>query len=119
MKLLSHYTIFDGNVFHLHTFDVTPEGITHSPVKAETAHTEFIEGILVIGSADITAIRARLHDIAQANGIAGIASAADCICQTLIETDTNYKPKQPIGLIKITYPHFLVAEIKQKYHFRL
>ena len=49
MKLLAHYTVFDGNVFHLHTFDVTPEGITHSPVKAETAHTEFIEGILVIG----------------------------------------------------------------------
>ena len=114
MKLLAHYTIFDGNVFHLHTFDVTPEGITHSPVKAETAHTEFIEGILIIGSSDISGLTQRLAEITQSFGIQGIASAADGICRSLIETDTNYKPKQPVGLIKITYPHFLVAEIKQK-----
>ena len=114
MRLLAHYTVFAGNVFHLHNFDVDHEGIAHSPVAAETAHTEFIEGILVIGSADITSIRARLHDIAQANGIAGIASTARLICKTLDKTDTNYKPKQPVGLIKITYPHFLVSEIKLK-----
>lgn len=114
MRLLAHYTVFAGDVFHLHNFDVTPGGITHSPVTAETAHTEFVEGILVIGSADIAALGARLRDIAQANGSAGIAGAAQLICRTLDETHTNYKPKQPVGLLKIAYPQFLVSEIKQK-----
>ncbi|MGM9832735.1 MAG: hypothetical protein ACI31A_03495 [Candidatus Limisoma sp.] len=114
MRLLAHYTVFAGDVFHLHNFDVTPGGITHRPVVAETAHTEFVEGILVIGSADIAALRARLRDIAQANGSAGIANAARLICHTLDESDTNYKPGHPVGLIKITYPLFLVSEIKPK-----
>lgn len=114
MRLLAHYTVFAGDVFHLHNFDVTSGGITHRPVVAETAHTEFVEGILVIGSADIAALGATLRDIAQANASTGIAGAAQLICRTLDETDTNYKPEQPVGLIKITYPQFLVSEIKPK-----
>ena len=48
MKILAHYTVYDGQVFHLNVFTFKNGEITHAPYEKETPDTLFIEGILLV-----------------------------------------------------------------------
>ena len=47
-RILAHYTIYEGEVWHLHIFESDGKTIRHYPATQETAHTLFIEGIAII-----------------------------------------------------------------------
>lgn len=48
MRFLAHYTLYDGSIFHLNVVDLKEGKVSYFSVKEETAHTLFIEGILMI-----------------------------------------------------------------------
>lgn len=48
MRFLAHYTVYNGLVLHLNVVDLNEGKVDYFAVKEETAHTLFIEGILLI-----------------------------------------------------------------------
>lgn len=48
MRILAHYTIYEGKVWHLHTFEITKAQIRHYPFENELSMTRFVEGIAIV-----------------------------------------------------------------------
>lgn len=112
MRILSHYTICDGSVFHLHVFDIdeTSGSIAHFPVTEETAHTLFLQGILVIGhdifslQKEINAISSRIPDI-------GLGAAARQIA-LLLHQDRNASQKsEHLAMAQIVAPNYICQKL--------
>lgn len=47
-RILAHYTIYEGKVWHLHTFEITKAQIRHYPFENELSMTRFVEGIAIV-----------------------------------------------------------------------
>lgn len=48
MRTLAHYTVWNAKVYHLHTFELSADKVSHYKAEGETADTKFVEGILII-----------------------------------------------------------------------
>ncbi len=68
MRTLAHYTVYDSEVYNLHTFEFKPDGsVTHFTTPAETAHTRFIEGILIASGPLSEVVRSQIADLLTQN----------------------------------------------------
>lgn len=91
MRTLAHYTVYNGNVYKLHIFSFSKNGvIDHRPVQTETANTLFIEGLLLLSPQlqddELNAISRHLKS--------GVPTAK--IAESIAETLPHCTPKSPL-----------------------
>ena len=105
MRLLAHYTIFGENIFNLHTFDIEKGNIKHNRVAEETAHTAFIQGILIFA-------RHLTEDkISEINKTESLRIIAEKIAAYLIENKMSFAENNDFSLLISTYPDFILLKL--------
>lgn len=111
MKLLAHYTIFGNEILNLHTFDIENGTITHHKVVEETAHTEFIQGILIIAGNISPDNISELNRIISNNKNLNLRLISEKIREFLWENNLIYAPKGKFSLLISTYPDYILSKL--------
>lgn len=112
MKLLAHYTIFGGSVYHLHTFDCN-EVITHAKVAAETPNTAFIQGLLIVTSEDSDKMLTEISKIIKSHIQDSINTTANKVAEYIKNNNIDYASGKPYFLLIAEYPDYLVSKINK------
>lgn len=88
MRILAPYTVYGGEAFKLHLFDVSADGVDHAPVTEETAYTRYVQGIAVVAdeSLDAAALNSLIRQL-QAVG-ATLSEISNAIASIGIPTGT-------------------------------
>lgn len=113
MRILAHYTVYKNEVFNLHIFDIAEQNITHFPVKVETAHTLFLQGILIIANEHITEQHIEhIHRQIEDNRELPLNELAHTLNSYLSENRLHYSDDSTPKLLKVTFPYQRIAILK-------
>ncbi len=111
MRLLAHYTIFGEDIFNLHTFDIEKGNIKHNRVAGETAHTAFIQGILIFARHLTEDKISEINNIVAENKTESLRIIAEKIAAYLIENKMTFDENNDFSLLISTYPDFILSKL--------
>lgn len=111
MKLLAHYTIFGNEIFNLHTFEIENDIISHTKAIEETAHTAFVQGILIIAGNTKTNDIDKLNNLIAENKDADLRTLSEKIAKFIKDNGLYYTPNSKVTILTASYPDFLISLI--------
>ncbi len=113
MRILAHYTVYNNDIFNLHVFDIEEQHITHFPVEVETAHTLFLQGILIVAGSQINEQDIdNLHRLIEENRKQPLSELAKTLNSYLSGHSLHYCPGTLPKLLKVTFPYQRIAILK-------
>lgn len=111
MRILAHYTIYDGNIYHLHVFDIDDNGVvTHFPVVEETANTCFVEGLAIVCRVLDNKLLGKLQQHLFANRVTDLSSQASVVRNFLVG-DVLSERRGDMAVYSISVPLMAVSRI--------
>ena len=111
MRFLAHYTIFNGTILHLNVVDFQDNKVDYFKVKEETAHTLFIEGILLIcNELDSTQLKAINSELKTA-GNKPVKEVAEAVNALLFKLDKNDKQLCAYQIKDISLERYYISKL--------